>query len=60
MVGLQTLDLAIGVRVPASQCFSNKRKTGSLVVGLPVLCACSVPTFRIFTFERFLLLQSYA
>lgn len=28
MVGLQTLDLAIGVRVPASQCSKAEARTG--------------------------------
>ena len=42
MVGLQTLDLAIGVRVPASQP-KNQTLKGRLKTGPPVLCAYSVP-----------------
>ena len=35
MVGLQTLDLAIGVRVPASQPIKNQILTGGPIVGRP-------------------------
>jgi hypothetical protein len=38
MVGLQTLDLAIGVRVPASQL--SKRNKLRAAYGLPVLALC--------------------
>jgi hypothetical protein len=43
MVGLQTLDLAIGVRVPASQPKRFKTPTGGPKTEPPVLCAYSVP-----------------
>ncbi len=39
MVGLQTLDLAIGVRVPASQPNRIKHRTGGSKTESPVLCA---------------------
>ena len=44
MVGLQTLDLAIGVRVPASQFDKRNNKRAALMLEPPVLCAYSVPT----------------
>ena len=46
MVGLQTLDLAIGVRVPASQLNERDKLRAALKFEPPVLCAYSVPTSR--------------
>jgi hypothetical protein len=43
MVGLQTLDLAIGVRVPASQPKNFSTKRAAQKTESPVLCASSVP-----------------
>lgn len=43
MVGLQTLDLAIGVRVPASQPNRFKHLRAALKTESPVLCAYSMP-----------------
>ena len=42
MVGLQTLDLAIGVRVPASQPNRIKHLRAGSKAESPVLCAYSV------------------
>jgi hypothetical protein len=42
MVGLQTLDLAIGVRVPASQPFNDKHLRAALIkcrpFCVPIVC----------------------
>jgi hypothetical protein len=46
MVGLQTLDLAIGVRVPASQPNRIKHLRGGPKTEPPVLCAYSVPNLK--------------
>ena len=43
MVGLQTLDLAIGVRVPASQPNRFKHLRAAQQLSRPFLCAYSVP-----------------
>ena len=43
MVGLQTLDLAIGVRVPASQPQRFKHLRAAQKTESPALCAYSVP-----------------
>jgi hypothetical protein len=50
MVGLQTLDLAIGVRVPASQPNGIKQLRAAQKLSSPVLCAYSVPAeiFRLY------------
>ena len=45
MVGLQTLDLAIGVRVPASQPHRFKHLRAAQKLSRPFLCAYSVPVF---------------
>ena len=47
MVGLQTLDLAIGVRVPASQPNKFKHLRAAQITESPVLCAHSVPARRV-------------
>ena len=47
MVGLQTLDLAIGVRVPASQPIKSNESREALSFEPPVLCAYSVPGFEL-------------
>ena len=41
MVGLQTLDLAIGVRVPASQPHGIKHLRAAQISSRPFLCAYS-------------------
>ncbi len=45
MVGLQTLDLAIGVRVPASQPNKFEYTAGGSKSEPPLLCAASVCAF---------------
>ncbi len=46
MVGLQTLDLAIGVRVPVSQPFGMNKIGRPSRTPYLVLCAYSVPTSK--------------
>ena len=46
MVGLQTLDLAIGVRVPASQPQRIKHLRAAQKLSRPFLCAYSVPKLK--------------
>lgn len=46
MVGLQTLDLAIGVRVPASQPFNTKHLRAALKRGRPFCVPLRKKDFR--------------